>query len=272
MTNNKKGSLVCVGLGITLGAHLTPISRSYIENADIVFTTGNTGFMQVWLNSLNDNIQDLQPFYQEGKPRSQTYQQMSELMLEHVRKGKKVVGAFYGHPGIFVTPAHTAISKAKEEGFFAKMEPGISAEDCLIADCGFDPGSQGCASFEANQFLRYQRQIDTSAYLILWQIGVVGDTTLTQFETSSAHRRLFVELLQQYYPKDQDVILYQAPAVANESTRIDKIRLDDLPSAKVNQTTTMIIPPASELIPNKDIMKKLAIIEKQRVKPTLKPL
>lgn len=32
-----RGSLVCVGLGMTLGAHLTPRSRSTIEQADVVF-------------------------------------------------------------------------------------------------------------------------------------------------------------------------------------------------------------------------------------------
>lgn len=270
--HKKTGRLVCVGLGITLGAHLTPISRSHIENADIIFTLGNTGLMQTWLTELNTNIHDLQHFYQEGKPRSTTYQQMTALILEHVRQGKKVVAAFYGHPGVFVTPAHNAISQAKAEGYFAKMEAGISAEDCLIADCGFDPGSLGCASFEANQFLRYQRQIDSSAYLILWQIGVVGDTTLTQFQTSAVHRQLLVEVLQQYYPNNHQVILYQAPTIANEATRIDNIRLADLPSAKVNQTTTMIIPPATKLIPNKDILKKLEMIEKERLKPSLQSI
>lgn len=33
----KEGSLVHVGLGMTLGAHITPISRNYIEQADVVF-------------------------------------------------------------------------------------------------------------------------------------------------------------------------------------------------------------------------------------------
>lgn len=270
--DKKTGSLVCVGLGITLGAHLTPISRSHIENADIVFTLGNTGLMQAWLTELNPNIHDLQNFYQHGKSRSTTYQQMTALILEHVRKGKKVVAAFYGHPGVFVTPAHNAISQAKAEGYYTKVEAGISAEDCLIADCGFDPGSLGCASFEANQFLRFQRPIDSSAYLILWQIAVVGDTTLTQFQTSAEHRQLLVEVLQQYYPDNHQVILYQAPEIANEATRIDKIALIDFPSANVNQTTTMLIPPATKLIPNKAMLKKLENIEKERLKPSLRSI
>ena len=33
----QKGSWVCVGTGMTLGSHISPLSRSYIEQADVVF-------------------------------------------------------------------------------------------------------------------------------------------------------------------------------------------------------------------------------------------
>ncbi len=54
------------------------------------------------------------------------------------------------------------------------MEPGISAEDCLYADLGLDPGTYGCQHYEASNLMFYQRTIDTAAYLILWQPGVAG--------------------------------------------------------------------------------------------------
>jgi len=36
---SNRGSLVCVcvGIGMTLGSHLSPLARSYIEKADVVF-------------------------------------------------------------------------------------------------------------------------------------------------------------------------------------------------------------------------------------------
>ncbi len=41
----QKGSLVCVGTGMTLGSHISPLARSYIEQADVVFVLGlRTGF------------------------------------------------------------------------------------------------------------------------------------------------------------------------------------------------------------------------------------
>ena len=43
------GSLVCVGIGMTLGSHLTPLSRSYIEEADVVFAATSDGIVELWL-------------------------------------------------------------------------------------------------------------------------------------------------------------------------------------------------------------------------------
>ena len=55
---------------------------------------------------------------------------------------------------VFVQPSHESIAIARLEGFSARMLPGISAEDCLFADIGLDPGKDGCQSFEATDFLR----------------------------------------------------------------------------------------------------------------------
>lgn len=265
----KKGSLVCVGTGMMLGAHITPISRSHIEQADVVFTSGNNGFVVKWLEEMNSNVVNLQQFYQEGKPRSNTYEQMGDIMLSEMRKGKKVVGAFYGHPGVFVTPSHKAIKQAKSEGYFAKMEAGISAEDCLVADCGIDPGTYGCAMFEASQFIKFKRSVDNTAHLVLWQVGIVGDSTLTQFSTGSQYRALLVEVLSEHYPLTHEIILYQAASLAIEQVRIDKMPLSDFITADVSQCTTMIIPPARRLILNDSITDKIQQLDKQRQAPTL---
>ena len=45
---DKVGSIVCVGTGMTLGAHITPICRSHIEQADVVFTSAHP-MMEEWI-------------------------------------------------------------------------------------------------------------------------------------------------------------------------------------------------------------------------------
>ncbi len=257
----KTGSLACVGIGMTLGAHLTPAAKSYIEQADVVFVGVSNGVVEQWVMNMHSDVRSLQVYYEEGKSRQITYRQMVEAMLKEVRAGKRVVGAFYGHPGVFALAPHKAIAKAKKEGFKARMLPGISAEDCLFADLGIDPGTFGCIQYEASQMMFYHRKIDPSANLILWQIGVAGDQSFAKFSTGEAYRELLVELLAKDYPLDHEVILYEAAVLPIQDTRIDRIKLSQLAAAKVSFHTTLVIPPAEKWQPNVEMRKKLDALE-----------
>ena len=86
----QQGSLVCVGTGMMVGAHLSPICQSHIEQADVVFVCVAEHYMEAWITSLNKNTVNLQTFYGEGKDRHDTYAQMTSAMLERVEKGEKV--------------------------------------------------------------------------------------------------------------------------------------------------------------------------------------
>ncbi len=255
------GSLVCVGTGMTLGAHISPISRSYIENAEVVFSLMSNAFVERWIEEMNDDVRSLQPYYQEGKNRNNSYREMVNAILAEVRLGKKVVAAFYGHPGVFACVAHRAIAKAKNEDYPAHMEAGISAEDCLFADLGIDPGKTGCAHFETSQFMFFKRNIDPSAHLILWQVGIAGDKSLTKFSTGQAYRKVLVDLLAQTYPLKHEVILYQAKVLAIETIRADTILLKDLVNAEVSMHTTLVIPPCKNMQYNDEILKQLREID-----------
>ncbi|ALO33642.1 hypothetical protein CMT41_02100 [Colwellia sp. MT41] len=257
------GSLVCVGTGMTLGAHISPIARSHIEQADIVFSLMANGFAQKWLEEINTDVRCLQRFYQEGKNRNITYNEMVEAILSQVRDGKKVVAAFYGHPGVFACVSHRAIKKAKLEELPATMEPGISAEDCLYADLAIDPGKTGCIHYETSQFMFYKRNIDTAAHLILWQVALAGDKSLGKFSTGKAYRQVLVDLLLEHYPADHQVILYQAKGIAIDAMREDKISLTDLVDAELFMHTTLVLPPCRKMQPNEAILAKLAAIDKK---------
>ena len=259
------GSLVCVGTGMTLGAHISPLCRSYIEQAEKVFVLVSNSLVELWIQEMNPASESLQSFYEEGKNRNKTYNEMVEAMLTEVRAGKKVVGAFYGHPGVFALVPHKAIAKAKDEGFEARMLPGISAEDCLIADLGLDPGRTGCQQYEASQFMFYKRNVDPSALLILWQIGIAGDRSLSKFSTNSGNLDVLTELLSEHYPLDHEIILYEAAVLPIDDLRAEYLLLSDLRHAKLSQHTTMVVPPSKPMERNVHILRKLKEVNKNKV-------
>lgn len=249
-TDAPRGSITSVGMGITLGSHLTPIARNYIETADIVFAALSDHVVELWLERLNPNIRSLQPYYKPGKSRMKTYREWVEVMMTEVRAGKRVCAVFYGHPGIFAWSPHKVIEVARAEGYEAYMEPGISAEDCLYADLGIDPARFGCQHLEASQLLFFERNLDTTGHVILWQLGVVGDRSLGRFRTPDAYRELLTERLCQDYPADHEVIVYRAPTLPIEGPHIQRVALRDFTSAEYTGHETLVIPPAQALKPN----------------------
>lgn len=251
MTQAKQGKLICVGTGMRMAGQMTPLAHSYIEKADVVIGIVPNNFARKWLQEIAKEYVCLLSYYDdckiEGKSRHDTYRRMADTILGAVRAGKTVCAALYGHPGIFACVGHMAIADARAEGFSAEMLPGISAEDCLVADLGIDPGSTGMQSMEATQFMIFDRKIDPTGLLILWQPFLAGELSLKRFETTTARVQVLVDKLARDYPLDHTVILYEAATNPLEKTRMEKIPLRDLPSAHMVGATTLVIPAAYPL-------------------------
>jgi hypothetical protein len=75
------GSLICVGVGMTLGSHITPLARSYIENAEVVVTALADGGVERWLRGMHPDARSLQVFYREGKSCRDTHREMLAALL-----------------------------------------------------------------------------------------------------------------------------------------------------------------------------------------------
>jgi hypothetical protein len=144
------------------------------------------------------------------------------------------------------------------------MEPGVSAEDCLYADLGIDPGEYGCQHFEASQFMFYRRRIDPSAYLVLWQVGVAGDRSLARFSTGSAYRQVLVDILARDYDLSHEVIVYTAATLPTRQPKIERVTLAQLPAAAVDMHATVVVPPARPLEPDREIQARLAALDAHR--------
>lgn len=257
----QQGSLACVGLGMMLGAHLGPRARSHIEQADVVFGLVSDPLVELWLQEMRPDARSLQPYYAEGKSRLATYREMIEAMLVEVRAGRSVCGVFYGHPGVFAQVPHRAIGCARDEGFDAVMEPGISAEDCLYADLGIDPGTYGCQHYEASQYMFYQRRIDPSAYLVLWQIGLAGDRSASRLGTGAEYRALLLDILSEHYPDDHLAIVYEAATLPIGTARAERFALRDLVHARLEIHSTLVVPPARPMQRNPAMLRRLAELD-----------
>jgi hypothetical protein len=239
-----RGSLIVVGTGIRIVGQLTIEAIAWMKSAEKLLFDVADEFAEDILQRLNPTgAESLKRFYEAGKPRLDTYKEMVNYTLAHVRAGKRTCLAVYGHPGVFTFPTNEAIRMAKAENYTARMIPGISAEDCLFADMRIDPGSHGCQSFEATYFLTHKLSIDPSSVLILWQIGVVGQRVYPPSGHDFAALPLLVERLSDHYPPDQLCELYWAPTLFGLEAEVHPIALSELAKSNIPPGATLCIRP-----------------------------
>lgn len=241
----KHGSLMVVGSGITSVGQLTLQAQGWIKHADKVLYCVIDPATEIWIKQLKPQAEDLFAYLHDAKPRQDAYQEMANKMLQDVRAGLDVCAVFYGHPGVFVRPVRLAIEKARQLGYTAGMIPGVSALDCLFADLNIDPAEKGCQLLDATDYLLRGRTLNTDGHVVLFQIGVVGDSDYRRAGVDARHLPTLVEELTKEYGADHEVIHYIAakyPVCVPVIQRLplSKVRLDN---AEVTDESTLYIPP-----------------------------
>jgi uncharacterized protein YabN with tetrapyrrole methylase and pyrophosphatase domain len=231
------------GTGIRTG-QLTVDAIAGIRSADRVHYLVAEPVARDAIASLHPSARSLADLYAPGKPRPDTYRDMVDRILESVRAGWRTCAVFYGHPGVFVDPAHVVVREARAAGFSARMLAGVSAEDCLFADLGVDPAGSGCQSYEATDFLVNNRRVDPTSPLVLWQVGVLGDRTFTLTVRSTSGLAMLVERLTATYPRDHRVCVYEAAVLPGCEPRLDWVTLDALGPAALSIISTIYVPPS----------------------------
>jgi uncharacterized protein YabN with tetrapyrrole methylase and pyrophosphatase domain len=241
------GRLVVVGTGIRSVGQLTTEAIAWMKVADVVLHLVVDPVVEELLASWQtETHRTLRVHYADGRRRRDTYQDMTADIVAEVVAGRTVCVALYGHPGVFARPTHQAIRQLRELGYPAEMLPAVSAEDCLFADLGIDPGD-GCQSFEATNFICFDHRADPTAHLVLWQIGSLGDWTYRAQRPRSPNLQVLVDKLATAYPLDHDLVLYEAAVTLGRPHRADHVPLAGLSDVPIAQGVTLYVPPAEPL-------------------------
>lgn len=233
-----------VGLGITGPPQVTFEAAGAMAAADKLLYLALNPITQYWIEGLNSTAESLHDTYGPDKPRAQTYVEMCERIVGHVMTSARVCVAFYGHPGVLVHASHWAIDEVRAAGGTAHMFPAVSAEGCLFADLGINPGDHGWQCHEATTFLLRRKRIDPTSELILWQAGVLGEATTQLAPAAERPARLLalVKELRKYYPASHEVTVYSSATMPGLAPQIQKLTLEQLPGVSLSRTATLYLP------------------------------
>jgi uncharacterized protein YabN with tetrapyrrole methylase and pyrophosphatase domain len=257
---SRKGALTVVGTGYGGGGQLTPQSESAIAGAGVVLYLVSDPVSAQVLRDLNPRTVSLHDCYREGRSGPDAGKEMIARILAAVRAGEDVCAAFYGHPSIFVQPARESVKRARAEGFSAQILPAISSLDCLYADLGVDPGARGWQLFEATDFILNQRMVDTLTPLALMQAGAVGITKYSERTDADPRRvQILVDRLLEMYPAEHEVTIYEIAQLPIYETRMERVALAKLASAKMTVYATLYVPPLGKHPLDEGRLRKLGL-------------
>ncbi|KAK6510652.1 hypothetical protein TWF506_009754 [Arthrobotrys conoides] len=242
----QNGSLILVGTGVRSICQLTLEAIQEIERADIIYYAVRDATAEGFIKQKNREAVDLYKYFinDEEIPEADLYIQIAEVMLADIRKGLRVVGAFFGHPGLFMSPNRRALAIAQAEGYMAKMLPGVSVDDCLLADLGIDPSFVGCLTCEARDFMIHDHLGLTSRHVIMYEVGYLGfygdDSKTDYFE-------YFVNRLEQTYGNSHSLINYTAAISPLMEPIMEHLTIGDLrkPAIRkqITSASTLYFPP-----------------------------
>jgi precorrin-2 methylase len=263
-------ALTVVGFGIQIGRDMTPAARWNIERADKVLYLAGDAVAVRLIEEVNPTAESLHTLYDSAKLRSDTYREMVERIMSFVRAGNDVCVVSYGHPGLFAYPMHEAIRTARREGFPAQMLPGVSSLDCLIADLGLDPATDGMQIFDASDFLLRRRSSNTATALVLLQIAVTGDPSY-QRQYDRDGLAALVALLAERYGARHKVVVYEASPYPMSRPSIQHVTVAGINNAAISAGSTLYVPPKAPPRFDQALWRRLeAARSRKRAAPTRK--
>jgi uroporphyrin-III C-methyltransferase len=259
------GSLTVVGLGIGGPPQVTHEATAAMAVAERLFYIALNPLTEHWIRTLNPAAESLHDCYSADTPRADAYQRMHDRITAAVLGGTNVCAAYYGHPGVLVQATHRAIDSVRRAGGRAVMLPAVSADGCLFADLGVNPGDNGWQCFEATNFLLRHKTPDPTSELVLWQIGVIGELGPRRPSRGVLQARLsiLVNALRSFYPRSHKVMLYEAATIPGQRPKVRSTTLARLPHCRISPTTTLFIPALRQRAVDKKIANLLLSFQGQ---------
>lgn len=263
ISSKKKGSLVVVGSGIKDHGQVTPESVHAIRNSEVIFYCVSSSAAENFIQFLRPDAFNLNRFYIEGISREKTYEQMTKCVVDSVLGGASVCLVFFGHPGFIVRSSHDAMRILKAKKYPAKMLPGISSLDCMIADLGINTAESGMQVYTASKMLVYDQKPSIYSHTFIFELISIGNPPhASVLQPDPQKSKLLRDYLVAIFGRNQHCYLYRAALSDRVKPIVKKTKLWDLDKKLLPHLSTLYIPPKSvKPKPNKAMMKKLGIID-----------
>lgn len=249
--------LALVGSGIKTISHITEEAKGYICSCDKVLYLVNEPLLEAYIDKLSKSCRTLAPIYFRSELRECAYKNIAQEIQLELNGVNSLCVVIYGHPCVFATPGLLALSDI-DKNIKTVVCPGISAQDCLYSDLKFDPASGGVQTFDATEYLLYDKLVDSSSHIIIYQIGMVGNLGLPTNKINMEAIRFIKRKLLCIYENDKKAIIYESALYPGTNPKITNFNLYELDAQELTTLSTLYIPPdKKQREPNAQALKLL---------------
>ena len=247
MSVKARRSIVFIGVGIKFYAHMTQESISHIQECDKLFYLVNEPATIEWLKTQNSSAESLENIY-FSDDRLCAYQEISKKIIQETDNHTNICIVMYGHPLVLNLPTKLTIDAISNCSLDVNVVilPGISSESVLYCDLGIDPGIGGIQSYEATELLLYNKAIEVTSHLIIWQIGIIGARGRVKGHDNKKGIKLLKKYLLKSFPENHLIKLYQASQYSHIKPIINTVKLSELNQVPMSQLVTAYIAPLSK--------------------------
>lgn len=234
--------LIVIGSGIKAISHFTKESEVVLRSADKVYFLSNDPVTTEWLLKQNPTAESLYPLYCSFENRADAYQSICDYLVSEYTSYNCTVLVLYGHPIFFTDIGLKVVHEIRAQKGFAILLPAISSLDCLLADLLINPTKAGLSIHDATEFFVHDRTIDTTTYLVLYQISSL---LTSDYSISKCLAKLQTKLLNFYAP-DQDIYIYRSAQYPTQLPDIRVTKINQINDLEVDHVSTLCIPPKNQ--------------------------
>lgn len=244
VTDVRKGGFVTIaGVGLRPDRDATAEVEAVLRAADVVFHSVADVQARHWIRSRAPEAHDLNPLYEDGRPRIEAYRAMADLVVGRAGGGEHVVLVVYGHPCFLHTGVQLTLRAARDRGLAFRVLAGLSSIDGLLACIGVDPGFGGLQVLEACDMMMYGRRPQIDGHVVILQVAALGPRVHRAEGYSGADAEFLIRRLETLYTAEHPALHFRL-AAGDHDDRLKWTTVGELGLERWSNPSSLYLPPA----------------------------
>ncbi len=242
----KEVDIYLAGAGIAFPAHLTIETVEILTACKRICTNLQESMLTGLPQDLKDKCISLWPLYQDGRIRSENYNDVFNAIVEIAEVERPIAWLTPGHPVIFDSVTTSLLNAGKLRGWNVRVIPAISSIDTMLAELGFDP-AHGMLIHEATGLVRRRIPLHRTVAAMLLQPAVF-DVNVAIIDAGSKGPDLspLRDYIAEFHAPDHKCAFIRSSSGFGEPDLVTWTALRDLTNVPYDRIagSTLFVPPA----------------------------